>query len=89
MPDHAIKARDELILSNIRLVLSCVKAFRTTTALSADDLAQAGILGLFKAVDKYDPELGYRFSTYATWWINQTIGRAMIEHGHTIRCLPR
>jgi RNA polymerase sigma factor (sigma-70 family) len=79
------KAREELILSNIRLVFSCAKAFTETTSLAFDDLVQEGILGLLRAVDRYDPEKGFRFSTYATWWINQSIGRALNNDGHIIR----
>jgi RNA polymerase sigma factor (sigma-70 family) len=83
--DSGRTAREELVLSNIRLVYACSKAFLATPSMSPDDLVQEGILGLFRAVDGYDPERGYRFSTYATWWINQAIQRALTDGGHCIR----
>ncbi len=83
--ESGLKAKEELILSNIRLVFSCAKGFTASTSLSFEDVVQEGILGLFKAVDRYDPELGYRFSTYASWWIDQSIRRAIIDGGHTVR----
>ncbi len=79
------KAREELILSNIRLVFACANRFTTTLSMSKDDLVQEGIIGLFRATERYNPEQGYRFSTYATWWINQSIQRALVDRGHCIR----
>jgi RNA polymerase sigma factor (sigma-70 family) len=78
-------ARAQLIMSNIRLVIHYAKQQAGMTSLSVDDLVQEGILGLFRAVEKYDPERGFRFSTYATWWINQYIARAIEITGRTIR----
>ena len=64
------KARKKLIESNYRLVISIAKKYHRNN-ISFDDLIQESSIGLLKAVDKYDPELGYKFSTYATWWIKQ------------------
>jgi RNA polymerase primary sigma factor len=78
-------AKAKLILSNIRLVVSCAKKLEVNTSIPLDDLIQEGILGLFRAVSKYDPERGFRFATYATWWINQTITRAIETTDRQIR----
>lgn len=68
-------ARTRLIICNLRLVVSIAKKYRTS--VSMEDRCQEGNLGLMKAVDHFDPESGYKFSTYATWWIRQAIGRAL------------
>lgn len=79
-----LEARDRLIESNLRLVLSC--AFKYThTKMSMEDLIQEGNLGLFRAVEKFDPDKGYRFTTYAHWWINQGIRRAIGDQSNTVR----
>ncbi|HRE49296.1 MAG TPA: sigma-70 family RNA polymerase sigma factor [Aggregatilineales bacterium] len=77
-------ARDELIMANTRLVVSIAKTYQGR-GLSLADLIQEGNLGLMKAVDRFDPERGVRLSTYATWWIRQTIARAAGDGGRTIR----
>lgn len=77
-------ARQELIIANTRLVVSVAKTFQGR-GLSLADLIQEGNLGLMKAVDRFDPERGVRLSTYATWWIRQTISRATGDTGRTIR----
>jgi len=77
-------ARQQLIISNTRLVVSVAKSFQGR-GLSLADLIQEGNLGLMKAVDRFDPERGVRLSTYATWWIRQTISRATGDTGRTIR----
>lgn len=79
------KARVDLINSNLRLVVSIAKKYNKNTSMSFLDLIQEGNLGLMKAVDKYDIAQGYRFSTYATWWIRQSISRAIINQSSTIR----
>jgi RNA polymerase primary sigma factor len=78
------RARQELIMANTRLVVSIAKMYQGR-GLSLADLIQEGNLGLMKAVDRFDPERGVRLSTYATWWIRQTIARAAGDSGRTIR----
>lgn len=77
-------ARQQLIISNTRLVVSIAKNYQGR-GLLLSDLIQEGNLGLMKAVDRFDPERGVRLSTYATWWIRQTITRATGDNGRTIR----
>jgi RNA polymerase primary sigma factor len=78
------KARQRLIEKNLMLVASVAKKYRGY-GLPFEDLIQEGNIGLMKAVEKYDPERGFRFSTYATWWIRQAVQRAVADKGRTIR----
>jgi len=77
-------ARDKFIRSNVRLVISIAKRYRGQ-GLNFLDLIQEGNVGLMKAVDKFDPRQGNRFSTYATWWVRQAITRALSYKSRTIR----
>jgi RNA polymerase primary sigma factor len=77
-------ARDHLITANTRLVISIAKRYRGR-GVPFQDLIQEGNLGLMRAVDKFDPSLGHKFSTYATWWIRQAVTRALADQGRTIR----
>ena len=81
---RSLRAKAALTESNIRLVISIAKRYQNR-GLSFQDLAQEGILGLTRACEKFDPERGFRFSTYATWWIKQSIMRAIADQGRTIR----
>jgi RNA polymerase primary sigma factor len=78
------QARTRLIERNPRLVVSVAKRYRGM-GLPFEDLIQEGNLGLIKAAERFDPDRGNRFSTYATWWIRQAIGRAFDEKGRAIR----
>lgn len=77
------QAREKLISSNLRLVVKIAKAYDANYSLP--DLVQEGNIGLMKAIDKFNPALGYKLSTYATWWIKQSIIRAIDNYSRTIR----
>jgi RNA polymerase primary sigma factor len=82
------RALNRIVTANLRLVVSVVtKSRRRLRHLSVEpiDLIQAGNLGLIRAAEKFDPSRGYRFSTYAYWWIRQAVSRHLQEHGALIR----
>lgn len=78
------KSRDLLINSNLRLVVKYANKYRNR-GVDLSDLIEEGNIGLIKAVEKFDPELGFRFSTYATWWIQERLENAIIQQSRTIR----
>ncbi|MFC9969079.1 RNA polymerase sigma factor RpoD/SigA [Nocardia ignorata] len=79
------RAKDHMVRANLRLVVSIARRFPTNTGMSLLDLIQEGTLGLMRAVDKFDHRRGLKLSTYATYWIRQSIGRALTDQGRTIR----
>jgi len=78
------KARQRLIEKNLRLVISVAKKYRGM-GLPFEDLIQEGNIGLMKAIERFDADRGWRFSTYATWWVRQAVQRAVADKGRTIR----
>jgi RNA polymerase sigma factor (sigma-70 family) len=79
------RVREHIVVSNLRLVVSIAKQYKTSDELPLIDLIQEGNVGLMKAVRRYDWKRGYRFSTYATWWIRQAISLHIAKHKRTVR----
>jgi RNA polymerase primary sigma factor len=82
---EAIAAKARFVESNIRYVRKIAARYANVRHMTEEDIFQEGIIGLLRATDSYDPEMGFRFKTYATWWINQKIHRAIADFDRTIR----
>lgn len=88
--DIAKKTGDDIIIRNLSLVRAVASKYRLTSAnLTIGDLINEGVMGLIEARDRFDPEMGYEFSTYATYWVRRNILRALSEHSRTIRVPER
>jgi RNA polymerase sigma factor (sigma-70 family) len=88
LPDgsEAARAHDALVIHNVRLVWSIAKRYDgQLDVLDLEDIASYGHIGLLRAVQKFDPTMGFKFSTYATWWIRQSVSRAVMDFGRAIR----
>lgn len=81
----ADEARQKLVESNLRLVVFMARKFEERTTLPLLDIVQEGTIGLLRAIDRYDPTRGHRLATYATWWIRQSINRAIADQGRSMK----
>ena len=85
--DGDAEAKKQMIAGNLRLVIHWARRYQDR-GVDMADLLQEGTFGLMRAVEKFEPERGFKFSTYATWWIRQSLQRAVQQHGRTIRIPP-
>ena len=84
-PNEVVRARQKLAEANLRLVVSVAKAYAGRTSLPFLDIMQEGNIGLMRAIERYDPDRHKRLASYATWWIRQSIGKALGEHTKSLR----
>ena len=84
MLEDGSKARERMVKCNMRLVVSVARQY-TSTGVDLDDLIAEGIFGLNKGIEKFDPSKGFKFSTYAHWWIRQAIVRSTTDQSRVIR----
>ena len=84
MIEQADRAREDLVRSNARLVISIARRYQNL-GLPLMDLIQEGNIGLLRAIDRFEPDRGFRLSTYATWWVRQAVNRAVANQGRTVR----
>lgn len=82
--EEAMEARNKLVEANLRLVVHCAKKYQGR-GVSMEDLSLMGVEGLIRAAEKFDYEMGYRFSTYAIWWVKQSIARGIADEGSSVR----
>src|SRR5262249_21304714 len=82
---HTLPEWEILVVANLRLVVSIARSYVGVVDLDFVDLVQEGTLGLMSAIDRFNPSLGFKLSTYATWWIRQSIQRALADKGRTVR----